>query len=243
MLPKRFWSVVLCVVWLLWGARSDAAQEVQLLRVQAALSLGRTPTETLTFDILVKNLAYAKRVTLRLQSDAGVSTELDASFVRTVDSQSELWRASVRYFDPASASATYSCAVKYEVAGAVYWDDSDGKNYTLAVSGDGLLLLRPVLLDVASVRGAPSEVVGTVDVQSLAYAKKVTVVYSTDGWRTVQRQPAQYLAGPGRGNAEKWFFSIPAVTHFPIEFAIAYEVAGATYWDNNFGKNYELLGP
>ena len=227
----------------LFAAPSYAAGEVKLLRAEASNTLGRIPTEGLTFDILLKNLAYAKHVTVHLNNGAGAWTDLDGSYVRTVDGQSELWQASIRYYDPSSASATYTFSLKYEVAGMTFVDDNGGKNYTLQVNYDGLLLGTPVLLAAANTDPGSARVYGTIDVQNLAYSKNVTVFYTTDNWLTVQSARASYRATPPSSNAETWEFVLEGVTTLPVQYAIAYQTSGVTYWDNNYGQNYSLGAP
>ncbi|CAH1223239.1 hypothetical protein PAECIP111893_04938 [Paenibacillus plantiphilus] len=87
---------------------------------------------------------------------------------------------------------------------------------------------------------------GAVEVENLAYQKKVTVVYNAgnQGWKEFQ---AQYL-GKTEGNLEAWTFKLenPDFANKRIQFAIKYEVNGQTYWDNNNGYNTDFhigLGP
>ena len=85
--------------------------------------------------------------------------------------------------------------------------------------------------------------IGYVEVENIAYEKKVTIHYSFDGveWDDCE---AEYYK-PTRGNYEAWKFETP--TRIPsyrgsltVQFAIKYEVNGQTYWDNNNGQNYSI---
>jgi hypothetical protein len=90
-------------------------------------------------------------------------------------------------------------------------------------------------------------------VRNLALTKNVDVVYSLDGWQTVQTAPLSYVnpyilgygayASPNSNGIEVW--GRPAVT-FPsgcIDFAIRYRVSDAEFWENNLGRNYRLCAP
>ncbi len=78
---------------------------------------------------------------------------------------------------------------------------------------------------------------GTVEVQNLAYSKAVTVRYYS--WSTAKwADAAASYVGPSSAGKELWSFDIGTVG--ATQFAIAYSVNGATYWDNNGGQNYKV---
>jgi len=69
-------------------------------------------------------------------------------------------------------------------------------------------------------------------VQNLAYDKEVSIWAQTgSGWHDIPATFAQSLPG----NLELW--NAPA-TDSEDQFVAKYTVNGATYWDNNGGKNY-----
>jgi hypothetical protein len=89
---------------------------------------------------------------------------------------------------------------------------------------------------------------GYIEVENIAYHKKVVVHYGVSGkpdWLDVD---ATYV-GPSSGNREVWTFKTPDYPHPPrlatdFRFAIRYTVAGQTYWDNNSGRDYRVgIGP
>lgn len=84
---------------------------------------------------------------------------------------------------------------------------------------------------------------GYVEVQNIAYAKKVTIHYTYNGtdWYDCA---AEYYK-PTWGNYEAWKFQTPGTTsHYrgnvTVKFAIKYEVNGQTYWDNNNQQGYTV---
>lgn len=95
---------------------------------------------------------------------------------------------------------------------------------------------------------------GFVEVKNLAYQKNVFMHYGlrhpAGAWRDV---PATYV-GPTRPGYEVWRFETPEHAYSPrlsadFDFALRYEVAGSTFWDNNHRANYRVstgartLGP
>ncbi len=84
---------------------------------------------------------------------------------------------------------------------------------------------------------------GYVEVENIAYAKNVTIHYTTNG-TTWQDTSAEYYQ-PTWGNYEAWKFQTPCIElgyrgSATITFAVKYEVNGQTYWDNNNGNNYSV---
>ena len=79
---------------------------------------------------------------------------------------------------------------------------------------------------------------GTIFVRNLSYRKKVKVVYSVDNWKSTKEVDASFQC-PFDEQHEIWHFSTPVepgTDH--VEFAIAYTVNDAIYWDNNLYRNY-----
>lgn len=82
---------------------------------------------------------------------------------------------------------------------------------------------------------------GYIDIDNIAYAKSVEVLYSNNGaaWSSIKATYKAALAG----NHEAWQFSIPNRNTgyratLSTYFVIKYVVNGQTYYDNNNGQNY-----
>ena len=97
--------------------------------------------------------------------------------------------------------------------------------------------LESVVCDKTMVRGF-------VRVLNVAYTKDITIRYTTDGWKTVYNEPANYLCTSRNGTTDTFFFRIPLPSiskdRSKMEFAICYKVKGKDYWDNNFFRNYSV---
>lgn len=89
---------------------------------------------------------------------------------------------------------------------------------------------------------------GYIEVENIAYDKRVAVRYTKRQSEVWQDLDAVYLAPLG-GNREVWAFysdefSYPARLSADFQFAVFYEVDGQTHWDNNGGMDYRIsVGP
>ncbi len=226
---------------------------VSLLQAEASWTLGSpeaTPSH-LVARINVANLAYQKHVWIRYHVANGSQvvqdwTDLDATWMNGDD-----WAVSTPVFNFACpqycANLSYEFAVAYEVNGNTYWDNNGGWNYLVATDVEpigtdpgppAILGAEHVMLSQASWASSSATLSGRVILDNLAYQKNVDVLYSTDGWKTDAWASAQYSQWTTHG-IEYWSFAIPmpaGASH--VDFAIRYEVAGQTYWDNNLGLNY-----
>lgn len=80
-----------------------------------------------------------------------------------------------------------------------------------------------------------------VALRNLDYRKVVKVRYTEDNWINFQEISLDYNYSDESG-VEEWSKSIK-IDNAKIDkfqYAISYEVAGQTFWDNNFGRNYSF---
>ncbi len=241
------------------AASEAAAAEVRLVKA-SSYRTGHygIPAVEREFLIRVRNIAYDKVVAVH-HSSAGGGAWLDmpAEYLRPAGNGWELWRAQLGWNAMWGGDYPWqeAFAIKYGVEGQTYWDNGDGHDYRMAqhtgpMLGPGIhVLLEQATLYMNTFSGK-SVFYGNLDVRNLAYEKQVEVVFSTDGWNTVQQLGAGYaggyhpayaspIAAPNAFGTERWSFERELDYYAgSVEFAIAYTVDGQTYWDNNFGQNY-----
>jgi hypothetical protein len=89
---------------------------------------------------------------------------------------------------------------------------------------------------------------GYIQVENIAFTKRVTVHYTT-GWSGEWKDlPASYFMSLGE-DQEVWYFESEGVAYSPrlsadFRFAVQYVVDGCEYWDNNHGQDYAIsTGP
>ncbi|RUS14492.1 putative phosphatase regulatory subunit-domain-containing protein, partial [Endogone sp. FLAS-F59071] len=84
---------------------------------------------------------------------------------------------------------------------------------------------------------------GQIYIENLAYAKVVTVYYSTAAnvWNvTGDSIAASYSSSISGTNYEYWVFNASIGSQGISEFYIQYQVNGTSYYDNNSGNNYKV---
>lgn len=149
-------------------------------------------------------------------------------------------------------------AIKYVVDGQVNWDNNNGINYSIAnpVATDGMFLQDGLHVSADTYHSSFSTVANGnrvqifADLRNLAFAKEVTLIYTTNNWVTVKNAPfsfantyayggSNYSVYPNVKNFEKWMVNItPNIATVGVKYAIRYKVNGVEYWDNNYGRNY-----
>lgn len=87
---------------------------------------------------------------------------------------------------------------------------------------------------------------GTVQVRNICFEKAITIRITFDSWRSFRNVRCQYLKNIyGCPDTDTFSFSVsvPEVLEpsNKVEFCIQYETKDQTFWDNNFGNNYQLV--
>ena len=231
---------------------AQAADEVRLLKAHSSVgSRYGQVWQDVTYTLLVKNLAYEKFVYVYQKEPDGSWVNLPGYYVGPASPGYEIWKVTKQYaswhMDP-RAPRDLEFVPRLVVGGQFYWDNNWGANYHLGRNDGPLLHNTNVLVDASFWRDS-GDLDVSIDVRNLAYAKNVTVVYSTDGWATSHEAPAQYVNGyvygyayiqsPNAKGVERWTAHLPAISGNVLLFYVRYEVNGQTYWDNNFGYNYQ----
>jgi Carbohydrate/starch-binding module (family 21) len=241
---------------------ASAAESVELYTAFFGLQSRYGCTQySASFDILTTAFDHQKSVYVHLQESDGMWVDLPASYIETIPGGREVWRASIIYGQGACPTAkpapdTFELAVKVSTSSGDTWDNNGGENYKAAKASGSLLIGTNIAIAGMSLYIPPEGGrVFSADafVRNIGYAKNVDVVYSVDGWETVQTAPLGYVnpyvigygsyASPNANGIEVW--GRPNVTFSSgcIDFAIRYRVNGAEYWENNFGRNFHLCAP
>ncbi len=212
----------------------------------------------------VANIAYQKQVFVHHKLADGTWADLPLRFHQAADPGTEIWKLDTSYggyynsYILGNQDLGNEYVLKYVVNGQTYWDNNNGQNYkvTNPYGSDGTYLREGVNILADTYKSYFSSFNSTVtlyaDLRNLAYQKNVTLVYTTDNWRTVRRAPLNFmqyystgngstLTNPNANGIERWSVNVqldPSVSS--ITYALSYQVAGAEYWDNNFGRNYTL---
>lgn len=172
------------------------------------------------------NSASNKEVYVHHSTSNAGWVDTEATFVTKLDSNTEIWKASIMGCE----SEDY--VVKYVGDGVTYWDNNNGKNYRAcdAVQGNAVKVVPANYYQ--GIR---------VVVKNLAYHKDVKIRYTNDNWATYKEANLEYSASNPDGSLELWTLKLGEAQLDTTQYCVSYTVNGTTYWDNNFGANYDRL--
>ncbi|MBD7912040.1 MULTISPECIES: carbohydrate-binding protein [Clostridium] len=225
-------------------AASNNSSVISLLNASYESHYGKVPGQSISGQVLVKNLAYAKNVTIHYSHNGIDWVDTPASFYKQISNTDEVWN--FKLSESLDVGRKYIFAIKYEFNGQVYWDNNNGQNYSIEGtdynSGFQIFNNGPVELyntnRYFAINGTDS-IYGTISLQNLGYAKDVDVLYSDDSGKTYKNVSAMFNNKYNNNSAENWSFSIDGLPrNSKIELAIRYTVNGQTYLCNNFGSNF-----
>jgi len=205
---------------------------------------GETPFTN--FSVVVQNLAFTKLVGI-WGHDVGTGTWSfnPCSYSKSVPGNLEIWTGG---WDEGIPPDQFD--VEYQALGNIFWDNNAGYNYSMgfAEGAEGVQtsVIGPNVLAVGFQVDGAGNLNVQVLVKNIAFNKQVAIVYTTDNWFTYQNAFGTYsqsfspASTPHQLNAELWNIVAPVGIGATGQFAVFYNVAGTTYWDNNFGLNYSF---
>ena len=176
--------------------------------------------------------AATKKVDVHYKSYNDVWLDAAATFVTKLDDNTEIWKAT---FKGNGLSGEY--AIRYEGDGNTYWDNNNGNNYTSAYCL-GEANIKAMRLKYQSAQNYTIQAA----VKNLAYNKIVKVRYTEDNWATWHDVNLNYDSAIAGTNSEIWnvTLNLDSDKRASFHYCLCYEVNGQTYWDNNFGANYDF---
>lgn len=194
-----------------------------------------------TGAVEVENIAYEKEITVHYAVNGGASwVPAEAQFTKMLSDEREIWHFYGNTGYLFNGVAEIEFVIEYEVNGKTYWDNNNGENYFLTVENN----ISDQIIDEKNVFAQNHRIVydsfkGEVYLRNLAYDKEINIIYTYDNWETTLVGFTNFKQTSFNPEYELWTFDIdvPLGTE-GIEFAVAYDVNGTTYWANNFGDNY-----
>lgn len=217
------------------------------------------------FYVEVDSMPFSKSVIVHHKMSNGTWRDFPLKKISSTNTKSEIWGWEFNYGVGTPAATTFASVgfsdefvVKYAVNGQVYWDNNNGKNYSISnpmvtdgmFMQDGLNVSADTYHSTFTASTTNNILRIYTDVRNIAYTKEISLVYTTNNWQTVNYANfnfantygfggSNYSLNPTSKNFEKWtvMVSLPTAAT-TVKYAIRYKVNGTEYWDNNFGKNY-----
>ncbi len=212
-------------------------------------------SQKLAFSIQIEGVGYHKTVEVEWSGEDGERHLLAASYIGHLAPSRECWRAAVEITPSLHKSlpGNVNFSLRYSAEGESGADAGAGAGYELQADA-GVLAApgrRVLLLDFAP-QLSPSQAVMpiTVAVDKTLVAEKVTIYWSSDGWKTVHKSACHFhrsywdtehgsnARNPNQYGAQIWIGSIHTDHAYRVEYCICCEGPHGTVWDNNQGANY-----
>lgn len=178
------------------------------------------------------NSASNKSVYIHHKLDSsGVWSDTAATYVTRLDSNTEIWKADIS----SQYEGLVEYAIKYIGDGQTYWDNNGGNNYKFKD------ILGTANVKAGRYRRTSSGIYMNATVKNLASTKKVVIRYTLDNWNTYHDAELKYISPYADTNSEIWSIDleIDSFNSDSFQYCVKYEVNGQTYWDSNFGENYD----
>lgn len=180
--------------------------------------------------IKVANWDYEKNVYVYCNSYANPNTWTTekAEFFTSLDDNYDIFKVSIPSYN------VYQYYITYTVNGETYTDNNDGNFYSRQTR-----LGSAKVLALRGYYGDPSAYSINALVKDSGDLK---VVYTTDKWATVKEQSLSYYNTDSVGNiiySTTLNLGDSDDVYDDFEYAISYTRDGITYWDNNFGENFD----
>lgn len=193
--------------------------------------------------IEVENIAYDKDVTVHYSYNGTDWYDCSAEYYKPTWGNYEAWRFSIPGIAYGyKSSVTIQFAIKYEVNGQTYWDNNNGKNYSVAAGYETTSRFDFGVGGIANfyANRYNNSINGALELKNLGPEKIVKVIYTTDNWATSNEVNAEYFyTFEKNSSVELWNYTIPT-TASDIKYKLSYTVNGITYVDDNFGDYYTI---
>lgn len=136
--------------------------------------------------------------------------------------------------------AQFDFALALDANGKTLWNNNGRKNFRVEAGASPIALLGAQhVLRSGDLYSEAARKVLVWAIHDNARAK-ITVRYSTDGWRTARDVDAKPNVREQSGNVVVDLTYLPVGPGQTVDYAVRYVVDGTTSWDNNIGRNYRI---
>lgn len=211
--------------------------------------------QTLSFVVRVDNVAYDKRVDIEWAGEDDVWHSQAAAHHSRIDRHTEYWVARMTF--PLTADhplpGNVRFALRYRVSGAEYWDNNQGRNYSIdadsgILTGHDLALVNTQFAGTLADREKNLPIAVAVDRR--LEAERVTIHWSGDNWAKTHQTPCRFThnywdteslsnaRNPNQYGRQIWNSTLPINDAFRVQYKISCTTRNGVLWDDNFGQHY-----
>ena len=222
------------------------AKFISWVTVENSANRKKLPSrQKLRFVLRVANLAYHKQVDVLWAGLDGVWRTLAAEYLAAAGNGAEFWQAEISLKNTADSilAGDVQFALRLRADGLEYWDNGDGGNYSCAFHSG--IHLHPDLalqrLDFSERLSDGQEWLELkLAVNPLRVSGSPVLHWSADNWRHQHKHSFRLNKRTARAATQIWSVRLKIGQGFRVQYAIAYQAAGQSCWDNNHGQNYQL---
>jgi maltose 6'-phosphate phosphatase len=227
-------------------------RKIQLLYAANEISrkIGFTQQE-LSFFVLVENLAFFKQIDILWAGEDGVWHTLPATYHSMSEHDKEYWNATATFHSEPDISlpGNVQFVVRYRVSGKEYWDNNHHLNYRCPANSCIQQAGHHSLLNIGftmHLNDDQKTVPLTVAINHPLHAKKVSVHWTTDDWKTTNITRCYLSSSLALVRGEKttqdgaqiWKARLIVGQAYRIQYSICCESDKQVLWDNNATRNY-----
>jgi maltose 6'-phosphate phosphatase len=213
-------------------------------------------SQRLVFSARVANLAFEKHVDVHWAGEDGVWHVLPAQYQHEGPDGEEYWTAKTELTLGAGhpIPGDVEFALRYRVLDQEYWDNNDGHNHSTQADCGVELAPGVAIADLGALH-APSEATllpVAVAVDARVEAQRVTVHWTTDGWRTTRQSSCRLrrdyweaelrskARNPNQNGTQIWDAQLTPERASSAQYRVACEAGGQTLWDDIGRRPYRI---
>ena len=231
--------------------------KIQLLYVENSISRkDHEIKQSLTFFMLIENVGYDKHVDVIWSGEDGKWQTIAAQYYSTQGNDKEYWRVqtAITLTEEQSLPGNIQFGLRLRANGLEYWDNKTGLNYS-SEADSGIQLAQQQIQNIDFANGLSDEqqfVSITVAIDDSFNPQKVTIHWTTDQWKTIQKNPCHSknnywdthchsnARNPNQYGIELWTGQIENGDSFRLQYIICCENEHQTLWENNQGNNFSF---
>ncbi len=236
----------------------EKMKKIQLLYVENIITRKeRKIQQELIFFMRLENICFDKQVDIIWTGEDGEWKTLSVEFHSFLGLDQEYWSAKASFVltEDQSLPGNIQFGLRYRASGEEYWDNNNGLNY-FSEADSGILLTNNQQIQNSDFENYLKEdqksIPVTVAINQSFNAKKVTIHWTSDNWKTTHKTPCQYkrafwntkshsnARNPNQYGTQLWTGRIKQGEAFRLQYVISCETEHQTIWDNNDGNNYSF---
>ncbi len=232
--------------------------KIKLLYVENAIFQNtKKIQQKLTFFLTLENISYDKQLDIHWAGEDKVWHSLPAHYHSMLGSNKEYWSASITLSltEELSLPGNIEFNVRYRVLDQEYLLNNHGYNYSSEADSGIRLIDQQSLQNVDfknKLRTEQQNTTVTAAINQSFNAKKVTIHWTTDDWKTTKQTPCDckrqhwpkvlgsHARNPNQYGTQLWTGKIHHAELFNLKYVISCENSTQTVWDNNEGHNYSF---